>query len=162
MPSRLMRPWVGLRPTTPQSAAGMRTEPPLSDPIESGTRPAATCAPAPELEPPGEYWGFHGFLIRPKSGLSPDSPSANLFMFAFPMTTAPAAFARLTTAASAVGTFVIRDFAPAIVTLGDIGVDDFGFRQRGLGQERDVGVERFVELFRAIEQGLHDLDTGEA
>src|SRR5579862_3155071 len=115
MPSRLMRPCVGLRPTTPHSAAGMRTDPPLSEPIERGTRPAATCAPAPELDPPGEYCGFQGFLIRPKSGLSPESPSANLFMFAFPMITAPAALTRRTTGASDVGTFVIRDFAPAVV-----------------------------------------------
>src|SRR5579863_8132672 len=115
MPSRLIRPCVGLSPTTPHRAAGIRTEPPLSDPIDSGTSPPATCAPPPELDPPGEYAVFHGFLMRPKSGLSPDSPSANLFIFALPMITAPACLTRRTTAASVVGTFVIRDLAPAVV-----------------------------------------------
>src|ERR1700722_7620736 len=115
MPSRLARPCVGFKPTTPHRAAGMRTEPPLSVPTEGGTRPAAPMAPEPLLEPPGEYAVFHGLRILPKSGLSPDSPSANLFMFALPTMTAPAALRRFTTPASVVGTFVTGDLAPAVV-----------------------------------------------
>ncbi len=48
----LMRPRVGLRPTSPQQDAGMRIEPPPSDAWAIGTRPDATAAAAPPLEPP--------------------------------------------------------------------------------------------------------------
>ena len=51
-PRLLTRPNVGLRPTTPQSEAGMRIEPPVSVPSATGHSPAATEAPEPELEPP--------------------------------------------------------------------------------------------------------------
>src|SRR5215469_14216534 len=100
MPSRLTRPCVGLIPTTPQTAAGMRIEPPLSEPTERYTRPAATCAPDPPLDPPGENLVFQGFPILPKSRFTPDSPSANLFMFALPINTVPACFMRRATPAS--------------------------------------------------------------
>ena len=65
-----MRPRLGFRPTTPQNAAGMRTEPPMSVPSASGTQPAATAAPAPPEEPPGVRSGFHGLRVMPQSGLS--------------------------------------------------------------------------------------------
>jgi hypothetical protein len=42
-----------LKPTTPLSAAGMRTEPPVSLPMEISLVPSATDTPAPEDEPPG-------------------------------------------------------------------------------------------------------------
>jgi hypothetical protein len=42
-----------LHPTTPQSAAGWRIEPPVSEPSASGTKPAATAAAEPPEEPPG-------------------------------------------------------------------------------------------------------------
>src|SRR6478735_6010043 len=48
----LIRPRVGLRPKRPQQLAGIRIDPPPSDPCATGTRPAATAAAAPPLEPP--------------------------------------------------------------------------------------------------------------
>jgi hypothetical protein len=33
MPSRLSRPCVGFNPTTPVAAAGLRTDPPVSEPM---------------------------------------------------------------------------------------------------------------------------------
>ena len=48
-----MRPRDGFRPTSPVAAAGMRTEPPPSDPGANGSSPAATATAAPPLEPPG-------------------------------------------------------------------------------------------------------------
>ncbi|TIU11676.1 MAG: hypothetical protein E5W49_27905 [Mesorhizobium sp.] len=51
-PSRGTRRAVGLTPTTPFSDAGMRTEPPVSEPIEISLVPSATETPAPEDEPP--------------------------------------------------------------------------------------------------------------
>jgi hypothetical protein len=44
---------VDLNPTNPHSAAGMRIEPPVSDPNPATHSPAATEAAAPEEEPPG-------------------------------------------------------------------------------------------------------------
>jgi len=41
------------KPTTPQSAAGIRTEPPVSLPIAISHMPSATATAAPEDEPPG-------------------------------------------------------------------------------------------------------------
>ena len=40
-------------------------EPPVSVPIDQGTRPAATAAAEPELEPPGTCFVFHGFFTGP-------------------------------------------------------------------------------------------------
>ena len=73
-----MRPTVVLRPTIPHSAAGMRTEPPVSLPSAIGTRPAATATALPLEEPPGA-WGVacHGLWGVPWSWLSPTPPKAN-------------------------------------------------------------------------------------
>ena len=48
----LIRPRVGLSPTRPQQEAGIRIEPPPSEPCATGTSPAATAAAAPPDEPP--------------------------------------------------------------------------------------------------------------
>ena len=52
-PSRGMRLWVGLKPTRPHSAAGMRTEPPVSLPIATIACASPTDTAAPDDEPPG-------------------------------------------------------------------------------------------------------------
>src|SRR5690606_11582586 len=63
------RPREGLSPTRPVAAAGMRTDPPPSEPGANGSRPAATATAAPPLEPPALRCGSHGFLaIGPESG----------------------------------------------------------------------------------------------
>ncbi len=64
-----MRPKLGLRPTMPHCAAGMRTEPPMSEPSASGTQPVATAAPEPPEEPPGERAGSQGLRVMPHKGL---------------------------------------------------------------------------------------------
>jgi hypothetical protein len=43
----------------------MRMEPPVSLPIAAKQSPAATAAPEPPLEPPGEWAGFHGLRTGP-------------------------------------------------------------------------------------------------
>ena len=52
MPSAGYRPIVGRSPATPVTAAGTRTEPPVSVPSPAGTAPAATSAAVPLDEPP--------------------------------------------------------------------------------------------------------------
>src|SRR5208283_1384604 len=55
----------GLNPTTPQSAAGILTEPPVSDPKAPAQKPAATAAAEPPLDPPGILEESYGFLVGP-------------------------------------------------------------------------------------------------
>src|SRR5215217_3921103 len=103
-----MRPRVGLMPNSPQHEAGMRIEPPPSDPCASGSTPAATCAAAPPLEPPGVRSGFHGLRQAPLSSDSVTAVEPNSGVFVFPTTTNPAPFSRRTSAASAPGTFCAK------------------------------------------------------
>ena len=63
MPLRGIAPKVGLKPTTPQKAAGRITEPPVWVPTASGTWPAATAAADPDDEPPGVRPGRRGFRV---------------------------------------------------------------------------------------------------
>src|SRR5579871_1887189 len=49
---------------------GEMIEPWVSLPIAKGTRPAATAAPGPALEPPEPSEGIHGFLVLPLNQVS--------------------------------------------------------------------------------------------
>ena len=64
-PSAGTSPHVGLKPTTPQHAAGSRIEPALSVPSAASQRPAASAAPLPPLEPPGIRSGASGLTTAP-------------------------------------------------------------------------------------------------
>src|SRR5699024_11466143 len=72
-----IRPWVGLNPTMPQKAAGMRILPPPSVPTAQGPIPAATAAAAPPEEPPAVKRGSMGLQVMPESGLSVTAFHAN-------------------------------------------------------------------------------------
>ena len=61
------RPWGGLNPTTPLIEAGIRIEPPMSEPLASSDVPLASEAPDPPLEPPTATSGFHGLRVMPQS-----------------------------------------------------------------------------------------------
>src|SRR5437899_673322 len=63
MPCRLTRPYVGLRPTTPHTLAGRRTDPEVSPPVAPSNRPAATAAADPPLDPPGSRSRFQGLRV---------------------------------------------------------------------------------------------------
>src|SRR6187551_3530615 len=52
IPSMDRSPVVGLRPNVPHMDAGMRMDPPVSEPSDQGTTPAAAAAAEPPLEPP--------------------------------------------------------------------------------------------------------------
>ena len=58
-----------LTPTSPQNDDGIRTEPPPSLPTASGPTPAATAAPEPALEPPGERSRFQGLRVASNTAL---------------------------------------------------------------------------------------------
>ena len=54
-PSSGTRAWVGLKPTMPLNAAGIRQEPPVSVPSAPCAMPSTTETAAPDDEPPGTW-----------------------------------------------------------------------------------------------------------
>src|SRR5450759_4982733 len=81
---RPITPLVGLIPTRPQNAAGIRIEPPPSVAVAMGVMPAATAAAEPPLEPPGDQSSAHGFRVVPKSRLDVKPSEANSGRFVLP------------------------------------------------------------------------------
>ena len=94
---------VFLKPTMPLRAAGIRMEPPVSDPSPMNAAPVATDTPAPEDEPPGTR-GAPGRAPErasqaagvPWCGFTPTPEKANSTMFVRPIRLAPAARRRAT------------------------------------------------------------------
>src|SRR6516164_6226672 len=57
------RPMLGRRPTTPQKLAGLRSEPPMSEPWASQAIPVASATAAPPEEPAADFDVFQGFRV---------------------------------------------------------------------------------------------------
>ena len=98
------RPRDGFSPKRPQHDAGIRIEPPPSVAWAIGTRPAATAAAAPPLEPPGVRSVFHGLRVAPLRSDSVNATVPNSGVFVLPTITKPASRIRRTTAVSKSGT----------------------------------------------------------
>ncbi|KAG0910695.1 hypothetical protein G6F31_021542 [Rhizopus arrhizus] len=66
----------------PFNAAGIRTEPPVSDPSAAGARPAAPATPDPLDAPPGMRGACKSQGLRgvPMTGFVPQPPNANSTM----------------------------------------------------------------------------------
>src|SRR6516164_10639687 len=96
-----MRPKLGLRPTRPVHAAGIRIDPPPSPPVAIGTIPPATAAADPPLDPPGVTVGSHGLRVTPHAGLAVKHTEPNSGTAVLPTGTAPAPRRRATSTASA-------------------------------------------------------------
>ena len=90
------RPIEGRKPTTLQNAAGLRSEPPVSEPSATGTMPHANATAAPPDEPPGECAGFQGLRVGPnrRHSVTGNSPNSGLALL-------PKIKARLTARVSA-------------------------------------------------------------
>src|SRR5437667_8097249 len=71
MPARLIRPSVGLIPTSEFAFEGQTTEPSVSVPTPIAARFAAIAAPVPELEPHGLRSSTYGFRVCPPRPLQP-------------------------------------------------------------------------------------------
>src|SRR5262249_36758764 len=97
------RPALGMRPAIPQYEAGPRIEPPVSEPIAHGARPAATAAPDPLDEPPVKCSRFHGLRAGGQGRSKDGPPCANSCVAVLPSRIAPASYNRRVTVASAVG-----------------------------------------------------------
>ena len=93
---RETRPRLGLSPTSPQHAAGIRIEPPPSLPCATGSIPAATAAAAPPDEPPGVRSRSQGLRVAPLWRGSVVGRIPNSGMFVVPTTTNPASRSRRT------------------------------------------------------------------
>src|SRR5262245_49851378 len=143
MPSRLIKPTVGLIPTRPFAVPGLRIDPDVSVPMPTVARFAATAMPGPELDPPGVSTGRPSFRGRPSAstavgpvrgsgrgsyGLYPYPASelypagmplvrklANSVIVALPMMIAPAASSFRVTNASDCGTDPANATDPAVV-----------------------------------------------
>ncbi len=98
-PSSGTSPAVGFSPTTPQYAAGIRIEPPVSVPIARSHTPAATSAADPPEDPPEVRDGSLGLRVSPTSGCA--NPAAYSRHWVVANTSAPAARSRRTSSASA-------------------------------------------------------------
>ena len=95
------RPRLGFIPTSPQQAAGIRIEPPPSEPVAHGTIPAATAAAEPPEDPPGVRVGSHGLRVIPFASLAVQGKIISSGTFVMPIGIAPAARRRRTTSPSA-------------------------------------------------------------
>ena len=67
----------------------MRIDPPPSDPVASGTRPAATAAADPPDEPPAERSSAHGLRVAPNVALTVSAFQPSSGVFVLPTTTQP-------------------------------------------------------------------------
>ena len=106
----LSGPYVGLRPETPQNAAGMRIEPPVSVPSASAAGAGGERdAPSRRCDPPGTRSGSYGLRHGGKCGLTLVMPHANSCVSVLPTTIAPASRARSHRRASAFGTWPGED-----------------------------------------------------
>ena len=74
----------------------MRVEPPPSLAVQNGTKPAATAAAEPPLDPPGVRVGSHGLRVVPHALVSVKQVEPNSGAAVLPTGTAPAARRRAT------------------------------------------------------------------
>ena len=95
-------------PTMPQKPAGLRKEPPVSEPEANGAMPQAKAAAEPPEEPAAERSGSNGLPVAPNTGLRVLPPAAHSGVLVLPKMMAPAARSRATDAWSATGTLSAR------------------------------------------------------
>src|SRR5690606_16139431 len=97
-------PGDGRKPTTPHLAAGMRSEPPVSEPVHTGSRSSASAAAEPPDEPPALRLGLNGLPVAPQTGLRLLAPAPISGTLVLPTRIAPAWRSRATSSTSCEGT----------------------------------------------------------
>ena len=75
------RPMLGRKPTMPQKLAGLRSEPPMSEPCASHAMPVASATAAPPDEPAAERDVFQGLRVAPNTSLKVLAPAPNSGVF---------------------------------------------------------------------------------
>src|SRR6266446_6593219 len=74
---RATRPMLGRMPTTPQKLAGLRSEPPMSEPCASHAMPVARATAAPPEEPAADRDVSQGLRVAPHTSLKVLAPAPN-------------------------------------------------------------------------------------
>ena len=97
-------PGDGRNPTTPHIAAGMRNEPPVSVPLQSGSMSHASATAEPPDEPPALRFGLNGLPVAPHTALRVFAPAPNSGVLVLATMMAPAARTRATMLESKSGT----------------------------------------------------------
>src|SRR5262249_14875349 len=113
-------PYVGFTPTSPQTAAGCRIEPPVSVPMPSGAWYAATAAAEPPDDPPGTLLRSHGLCEGPNAEFSVDEPIATSSILVLRSITTSAERSRLTMVASYGGCQPARILEPQVVGMSAV------------------------------------------
>ena len=97
-------PRDGFSPTRPHAAAGIRIDPPPSDPGANGSSPAATATAAPPLDPPAPSAVSYGLRAGgATSGLGVARAARTPGVFVLPRLTPPARRARATSSSDSSG-----------------------------------------------------------
>src|SRR5215467_16002891 len=110
----------------PQSAAGLRTEPPVSVPIVANARLAATAAPDPVLDPPVNPCAvFHGLRACGQAWSGDGLACANSRQASLPRRIPPALCRRWATAALRVGTYSFSTRECAVVGIPAVSITSF-------------------------------------
>src|SRR5580704_7067721 len=94
MPVRLINPGVTRTPTMLLKLAGNRIEPPVSSPIPTKPRLAATAAAVPLLEPPHSRSVSYGFFVSPLRDEKPNHDVAKSGIDVLARINAPACLIR--------------------------------------------------------------------
>jgi hypothetical protein len=89
----------------PQMAAGRRSEPPVSEPVQIGSMSVARATAEPPDEPPAFSSGLNGLPVAPQTGLREFAPAPNSGTLVLAVTMAPALRTSATCAESASGTW---------------------------------------------------------
>src|SRR5439155_13478710 len=121
-PARLVRPTVGLVPTTPLALAGQTMLPSVSLPNETAAKFADAAAPEPELDPHGLRLMPYGLLVCPPRPDQPLTDSnerklAHSERFVLPRITAPPARRLAATVESCAGGAPCSANEPAVVCI---------------------------------------------
>ena len=84
----------------------MRSDPPVSEPVQSGSMSHASATAEPPDEPPAINAGLNGLPVAPQTGLRVLAPAPNSGTLVFAVTIAPAARTSATCAESRAGTWL--------------------------------------------------------
>src|SRR5580698_7081536 len=110
------RPGDGRNPTIPQNAAGLRNDPPVSEPWQIGTIPVASATAEPPEDPAQDFVGSNGLPVAPYTALRVLAPAPNSGVLVLPTTMAPAARTAATSRSSCLGTWSRKITLPWVVT----------------------------------------------
>ena len=156
------RPSDGFMPEIPHTDDGMRIEPPPSEPVHSGTRPAAMAAAEPPDEPPALRVRSHGLAVAPKSGFTVSALWPPSGVLVLPTTMHPAAFSRSTSGESVVGDRAVGVDRRALRGAEAGGVLEVLHADRDAGERSDVLPRRQARVDgRGVGQGPLPVDGDE-